>query len=130
MYRLTWCTSDCANREALRHLFCIAVVTFRFPLPWSAAAPFENLCRAYFLNDLHLPIEAGCATLDKRPACRQTQLIDMPPRLKIVQRIENEIEGLKPVYIELGIFDVGMMRLELDVRIELRRALLCDLAKV
>lgn len=42
----------------------------------------------------------------------------MPPRIEIIQRIENEIEALEPIYIEFGIFDVGVMRFELDVRIE------------
>jgi len=37
---------------------------------------------------------------------------------------------LKPVDIELRIFDVGMMRLKLNVGIELRRALFGDLVEV
>jgi len=54
----------------------------------------------------------------------------MPPRFEIVQRIEDKVEGLEPIYVELRIFDVGMMRLKLDVRIELCRALFGDLTTV
>lgn len=74
--------------------------------------------RTHLFNDLDLPIEAGGTAFDKRPSCRQAHLVDMPPRIKVIQRIENEIETLEPVYIEFGIFDVGVMRFELDVRIE------------
>ena len=54
----------------------------------------------------------------------------MPSRIKVVKGIEDECEALEPRYIELRIFDVGMMRLELDVRIEFGGALFCDLKKV
>lgn len=45
----------------------------------------------------------------------------MPPRIQIVERIENNLEALKKLDFELGVFDVRMVGLELDARIELRR---------
>lgn len=89
VYWLTGCTSDSADGEALRNLLRIAVVAFGFPLTWSADERNENTYRTYPLDDLHLPIETGCATLDQRSACCQTHLVDMPPCFEIVQRIEN-----------------------------------------
>lgn len=54
----------------------------------------------------------------------------MPSRIEIVEGIEDKSEALEPLYTELRIFDVGMVRLELDMRIEFGGALLCDLKKV
>lgn len=51
----------------------------------------------------------------------------MTPRIDIVQRIEDEFEAGKPIDIELWIFDIGMMCLQLDVRVEFAGAFLCDL---
>ena len=38
--------------------------------------------------------------------------------IEIIQRIEHQIKALKPVYVELRIFDVRVVRFELDLRIE------------
>lgn len=46
----------------------------------------------------------------------------MPPRIQIVERIENNLEALKKLDVELGIFYVRVVGLELDARIELRRS--------
>lgn len=54
----------------------------------------------------------------------------MASRIKVVEGIEDKFKALEPFYIELRIFDVGMVRFELDVRVELCSALLCDLKKV
>lgn len=51
----------------------------------------------------------------------------MPSCVKIIQSIEDDIEALKPFYIELRVLDVGMVRLELYVRIEFCRALFGNL---
>ena len=53
----------------------------------------------------------------------------MSSRVKVVQRIEDDIEAPKPRNIEVGIFDVRMVRFELDVGIELMRGFFCDLTK-
>ena len=42
----------------------------------------------------------------------------MPPRIQIIQRIENNIETLEPIDVELRVCDIGMMSFELDVGIE------------
>ncbi len=51
----------------------------------------------------------------------------MPSCVKIIQRIEDDIEVLKPFYIELRVLDVGMVRLKLDMRIEFCCALFGNL---
>lgn len=54
----------------------------------------------------------------------------MTPRINVVQGIEDNFEAGKPIDIELRIFDVGMISFELDVRVELGGALLCDLSTI
>ena len=54
----------------------------------------------------------------------------MPSRIEVVKGIEDERKVLEPLYVELRIFDVCMVRLELDVRIEFGGTLLCDLNQV
>ena len=54
----------------------------------------------------------------------------MPSRIKVIKGIEDNCETLEPFNVELRIFDVGMVRFELDVRVEFGSALLCDLNKV
>jgi hypothetical protein len=51
--RLTWRTSDSTDGEALGRLLRCAVIA----------------CCDTFLNDLHLSIETGRATLDQRDTC-------------------------------------------------------------
>lgn len=51
----------------------------------------------------------------------------MPPRIQIVERIENNLEALKKFDVELGVFDVCVVGFELDARIELRRGLFRNL---
>ena len=54
----------------------------------------------------------------------------MASRIEVIKGIEDECEALEPFYVELQIFDVGMVRLELDMGVELGGALLCDLNEV
>lgn len=51
----------------------------------------------------------------------------MSPRIEIVQCIEDDVETLKPFDVELRVFDIGMISLKLDVRVELRGALFGNL---
>lgn len=81
-------------------------------------------------DGLHLPIESCRTTLNQGNVGSQTHLIDMPSRIEVVEGIEDKSEALEPLNVKLRIFDVGMVRLELDVRVELCGALLCDLKKV
>lgn len=83
------------------------------------------------LNDrLNLPIESCRSTLNQGYIRCQTHFVDMPSRIEVVKGIEDERKALEPLYVELRIFDVCMVRFELDVRIEFGRALLCDLNQV
>ena len=111
MYWLTRGTAYGADRESLWRFLGVAVVAF--------ALAFDD--------DLYLSVEASGAALDQRDVGRQTHLVDMASRIDIVQRIEDELEAGKPINVELWIFDVGMMCLQLDVRIEFGGALFCDL---
>ena len=54
----------------------------------------------------------------------------MPSRIKVIKGIEDNREALEPCYVELRIFDVGMVGFQLDVRVEPSGALLCDLDRV
>ena len=127
MYRLTWRTSDGADRETLWNFFGIAVVAFGFALQSQMPHQQTELADGYLFDHLHLAIEACCSAFDKWHICCQAHLIDMPSSVQIVQRIENKIESLKPVDVELRIFDVGMVGLKLDMRIESGCALFSDL---
>jgi hypothetical protein len=49
------------------------------------------------------------------------------PRVQIVQRVEHQLEVAKPADVELIILDVGVMRNDFDVGVELPSSLLCDL---
>lgn len=106
MYWLARRTSNGADGEGLGRILGTAVIA----------------CCDSLLDDLDLPIEARGPTFYQRHVGSQTHLIDMPSRLHIVQRIENNIETAKPVHIELCLLDVRMMCLDLDARIELLRS--------
>lgn len=42
----------------------------------------------------------------------------MPSSIKVIESIENDLEVTEPRNAELGVFDVGVMRDNLNVRIE------------
>jgi hypothetical protein len=107
MYWLTWGTSNSADGEALWCFLRSAIVTRRDTL----------------LYDLDLSIETSSTTFNKRNVCSQAHLVYMPSCLQIVQCVEYYGEAFKPCYVELGIFDVGMVSLELDIRIKSMRCL-------
>ena len=82
----------------------------------------------HLLDHLDLPIKASCPTFYKGHVRCQTHLIHMPSRVEIVQGIEDKIKALEPLYIELGIFDVRVMRFKSDVRVEFGGRLFGNLA--
>ena len=51
----------------------------------------------------------------------------MPPRVKIIEGIEDKIEAFVPLYIELGVLDIRMVGMEFDIGVEPPSSLLCDL---
>ena len=51
----------------------------------------------------------------------------MSSSIDIIERIEDEFEAGKPVDVELRILNIGMICLQLDVRVEFAGAFLCDL---
>jgi hypothetical protein len=75
-----------------------------------------------------LAVETGSPTLDERHVRCQTHLVDVPPRLQVVQRIEDYPEAAKPFDAELGVFDVGVMGDDLDCPVKLFGDFLGDLA--
>lgn len=79
---------------------------------------------------LNLAVEPCRTTLDQGNVRSQAHLVDVSSRIKVVKRIEDNCEALEPFYVELRIFDVGMVRFEFDVRVELGGAFFCDLNKV
>lgn len=54
----------------------------------------------------------------------------MAARIQVVQRIEDDGKRAEPINIELGIFDVGVMRLNLYIRIEFTGGLSSNLRMV
>ena len=76
---------------------------------------------------MDLAIETRSTTFNQGHVCCQTHFVDMPSCVKIIQCIEDDIEALEPFYIELRVLDVGMVCLELDMRIEFCCALFGNL---
>ena len=81
------------------------------------------------LDDLYLSIEARRTTLNQGNIGSQAHLVDMPPRVQVVQGVEDNVEALKPVDVELGVFYVGVVSFELDIRVELSGGVLGDLER-
>lgn len=51
----------------------------------------------------------------------------MASSIEVVEGVENDVELAKPFYVELQIFDVGVVGFELDVWVELLRDFLRNL---
>jgi hypothetical protein len=85
---------------------------------------------SHLLDDLDLPVEASGAALHQRDICCQTHLVHMPPRIQVVERVEDDVEGLEPRDIELRALDVVVIGLDLDVGVELARRLFRNLLLV
>ncbi len=102
-------------------------------MPWKdklLSVTAKSLLATHLDDRLNLAVESRRTTLDQRNTRSQAHLVDMPSRIEIVEGIKDKCEALEPFRIELRIFDVGMVRFELDVRVESGGALLCDLIKV
>jgi hypothetical protein len=108
---LTGCASDCTNGKRFRYLFLIAVVAF---------------CPA-LLDYLDLTVKAHCTALDQRDVGCEAHLVDMAAGVEIVQGIEDEVEGLEPFNVELGVFDVGVAGGEGDGGVEFGSGFFGDL---
>jgi hypothetical protein len=95
VYWLARRAPNCAHWIAFGSFFRCAVIASRNTL----------------LNDLNLPIKTRRTAFDQRHICRQTHLVHMPSGLQVIESVENQSKCLEPLGIELGIFDVGVMRL-------------------
>ncbi len=111
MYWLAWCTSDCAYRKGLGRFLDVTVVAFT----------------SSSLDDLDLSFEPCCTAFDQGDVGRETHLIYMSPCFKVVQSVEHDIETFEPIDVELRIFDIGMVRFDLYIRIEPSCGFSCDL---
>ena len=111
MDRLTGCTADSTDWEGFGDFFGIAVVAFAFA----------------FDDHLNLPIETSSAAFDQRYLCSQAHLVYMTSGIEIVKGVEDDVESTEIFNIELRIFDVGMVRFELDLWVEFGGAFLRDL---
>lgn len=83
---------------------------------------------AHPLDNLNLAVKASGATLNQRDIGRETHLVNMSPRVQIVQRIEDEAEALEPGDTELAILDVVVVRYDADVGVELAGRLFRNLS--
>lgn len=119
--------SDGTDGEAFWRGLGAAIVAFALALCWSIRG-FEAGQTPTDLNDrLNLTIEARCPTLNQRYISREAHFVDVASSVDIVERIEDDIETCEPIDIELWIFDIGVVGLQLDMRVEFRGALLGDL---
>jgi len=84
---------------------------------------------SYLLDDLDLSVEACGATLDQGDVGGQTHLIDMPPCIQVIQRIEDDAEGPEPCNVELFVLDVGVVRFNLDHGVKPPSRLFCNLRR-
>jgi hypothetical protein len=114
MDRLAWRAPNGAYREALGSFFWCTIIT----------------CRDASLDNLNLSIEACGATLNKRSIRSKAHLVDVSTSIQVIQSIEDHSEFLEPIYIELRIFDIGMVSLKLHIRIELLRRFLSNLNSI
>jgi hypothetical protein len=73
----------------------------------------------HLLDDLDLPVEPGSATFYQWDIGRQTHPVDMSPRIKVIQRIENNVECFEPRDIEPSMLDILVVGFDLDIGIEL-----------
>jgi hypothetical protein len=74
-----------------------------------------------------MPAEACSATVHHGYVGRNAHFVDVSTRINIVKRIEDDVEALEKVDVESRIFDVRMVGLDVDVRVELARCLFCYL---
>jgi hypothetical protein len=85
---------------------------------------------SHLLDDLDLAVETRGAALDQRDIRCQAHLVHMPPRIQVVERIEDNVEGLEPRDVELRVLDVVVVGLDLDVGVEPARRLFRNLSLV
>ena len=102
MNGLTRRAADRADGKGLGRLLGNAVVASRDAL----------------LDDLYVAVEARSATLDQRHIGEQAHLVDVPPCIQVIQRVEDNIETAEPLQIELRVFDVCVVGRDVDRRIE------------
>lgn len=92
-------------------------------LPKRTSCLFGRCQLSYLLDDLNLAIKSRSPTLNQGHVGREAHPVHMPPGIKIIQGIENNVERPEPVDIELAIFDICMIRLKFGVGLELMRDL-------
>lgn len=102
VYRLAGRAPDCANGERLGGLLGTTVIASGYAL----------------LDDLDLSVEPCRPTLYQRYVRRQAHLVDMAPRLEVVQRVENEVETPEKRHSKLRVLDIRMRSGDRGVRIE------------
>ena len=76
---------------------------------------------------MYLSVETRRAALDQGYIRRQAHFVDMTSRLQVVKRIEYDCKSFEPANVELWVLDIGMVRFDLDVGVELSGGLLCNL---
>lgn len=74
-----------------------------------------------------MPIEASGAAVHHGHVGGNAHFVDVSARIDIVERVEDEMEALEKVDVESRVFDVCVIRFDLDVRVELARCLFSHL---
>lgn len=109
---LAWRASNRADGEGLWRLLWGAIVA----------------CRNTLLDDLDIAVESCGTTLNQGHIRRQAHPVHVPSGLEIVERIEDDIEVFEPSGVELRVFDVRMVRDDLDLGVEGLRSIFGNLS--
>lgn len=84
---------------------------------FSSAARIPNRTRkhdlSHLLDDLNLSIKPRCSTFYQRYVRGQAHPIHMATGVQIIKSVEDNIKCSKPIDVELGIFNVGMIGFQL-----------------
>ena len=97
--------SDGADWEAFWCLFLVTVVAFGGVLA----------------DRLDLAFEARCPTFYEKHIRQQTHAIDVTSGIQVIERVEDEVEGLEPSDVKVRLANVCMMSFYRDAGVEALR---------
>lgn len=108
MNRRRWGAPDSADGVCLRCGLCLTIVAFE---------PILD-------NDLHVAAVACSPALHQWRSGRQTHLVHMSSRVKVIECTEDDVERSEPAHVIFRLFDVVLVGGYADLWVELARCLL------
>ena len=128
MNRLVWCVMNSTHRKLFEHFFYVAIIAFSFILHISVwYFSWKNFQKINLEYDLNLIIALSCFISGQRNICSQIHFSNMSLYFKVVQCIEYKIEFFKLISVELWVFNIDVMCLKLEMKIEFHSRSFCDL---